>query len=230
MIKTPKLVIFDMDGTMLDTETLSLEGWRQAVPAQIPRVDWDLFHKAFYEMIGSNYEGCKRIALTYFPSFNFEQGYEFCRQYMDDYIEKNGIPLKPGLFEVLDTLETLGIQKSVATSTLTDRALKKLALAGAAHRFYKIVGGDQVPLSKPNPDIFLKAAKDSGFLPADCLVIEDSAAGAMGGHRAGMDLIVIQDIVPLSAETKSIANMICDNLHQVAQVLTQAALDAGELR
>ena len=219
MIKRPKLVIFDMDGTMLDTERLSIEGWKKAVPAQIPNLDWDLFYKAFYEMIGSNYEGCKRIALKYFPTFDFDKGNAACHQHMDESIAQHGIPLKAGLLEILDLLEALEIPKVVATSTKTDRAIHKLGLAGIVNRFGHIVGGDQVSLSKPNPDIFLKAAKDAGFTPDQCLVVEDSAAGAMGGYRAHMEVAVIEDIVPLSHETKGIASIVCKDLNELAGVI-----------
>ena len=81
------------------------------------------------------------------------------------------------------------------------------------------MGGDQVARSKPSPDIFLKAAADAGFLPGDCLVIEDSAAGAMGGYQAGMAVAVVEDIVPLSDETKGIASVICTDLSHVAAII-----------
>jgi len=218
-INKPKLVIFDMDGTMLDTEMLSIKGWEIAVKQQVPDVSQELFVETFHKMIGTNAANCRRIAHELMPEFDFEKGYDVSYAYMDEYIKIHGVPLKTGLLELLDKLEQLNIRKCVATSTAKQRATRKLQLANIAHRFEIIVGGDEVTHSKPNPEIFLKAANACGIAPENCLVLEDSAAGVESGHKAGMQVIVIPDLVPPNATTLDMANVMCKNLCEVADLL-----------
>ena len=220
MIKQPELVIFDMDGTMLDTEMLSIKGWEAAVAEQIPGIPWEEFSQVFYKMIGTNLASCRRITLEHMPTFDFERGHAASNAYMDNYFVTNGVPIKAGLLELLGKLEALGIKKCVATSTARDRATHKLQLANIAHRFEIIVGGDQVVNSKPNPEIFLKAAAACGIEPEKCLVLEDSLAGVTGGHDAGMQVILVPDLLAATPEMLKFANLECKDLHQVAALLT----------
>ena len=220
MISKPELVIFDMDGTMLDTETLSIKGWQAAVEEQIPGVPWEEFSQVFYKMIGTNADNCRRVAYEHMPTFDFDRGYIVSYGYMDDHFKNHGVPIKTGLLELLDQLEALGIKKCVATSTARDRATHKLELANIAHRFEVIVGGDQVERSKPNPEIFLKAAAACGIAPEKCLVLEDSLAGVTAGYKAGMQVIVIPDLLPASPEALKMATMECKDMLEVAGLLS----------
>ena len=218
-IKKPQLVIFDMDGTMFDTEMLSIKGWEAAVAAQIPGIPWEEFSQVFYSMLGRNLANCRQISNELMPEFDFDKGNEDSFIYMDNYMKTHGVPIKPGLFELLDALEELNIKKCVATSTAKDRATQKLEMANIAHRFEVIVGGDEVVISKPNPEIFLKAAKACGVAPENCLVLEDSAAGVEAGYKAGMEVIVIPDLVQPTQETCDMANEKCKDLFEVAGLL-----------
>ena len=215
-----QLAIFDMDGTMFDTERLSNMGWKQAVAQQIQGVPDDLFDKTFNSMLGTNMANCRRIANEKLPGFDFDLGHEFCCAFIDEYMKTHGVPIKPGLFELLDRLEELGIKKCVATSTNKDRATHKLEMANVAHRFEVVVGGNEVAASKPDPEIFLKAAKTCNVAPENCLVLEDSAAGTMGGYRAGMRVIVIPDILQPSEEMRKMASAVCKDLHEVARLIS----------
>ena len=219
MIKKPELVIFDMDGTMLDTEMLSIKGWQAAVEEQIPGVPWEEFSQIFYKMLGTNLDNCRRVALEHMPTFDFERGNATQITYMDSYFASKGVPTKTGLLELLDKLEALEIKKCVATSTARDRATHKLKLANIAHRFEVIVGGDQVKVSKPNPEIFLKAAAACGVAPEKCLVLEDSLAGVTAGYKAGMQVIVIPDLLPAAPETLQMATMECKDMLEVADLI-----------
>jgi len=216
-----QLAIFDMDGTMFDTERLSNMGWKQAIAHQIQDISDELFDKTFHSMLGTNNANCRRIAGELLPGFDFDKGNAACCAFMDEYMEINGVPIKPGLFELLDKLDELGIKKCVATSTDRKRATHKLKMANVAHRFEVIVGGDEVKVSKPDPEIFLKAANACGIAPENCIVLEDSAAGAMGGYHAGMRVIVIPDILQPSEETRKMASIVCKDLHEVALLISQ---------
>jgi len=219
-LKNIELAIFDMDGTMLDTEVLSNKGWEVAVAEQVPNMSKELFNQVFNKMLGTNLENCKRVAAEYLPSFDFDKGHTVSYAFMDDYMKTHGVPIKPGLFHLLDKLEALGIKKCVATSTNKDRATHKLTMANIAHRFQVIVGGNEIPVSKPNPAIFLKAASLCNISPEKCLVLEDSAAGVEGGFRAGMQVVAIPDILQPSEETRKMATLVCKDLFEVAELLS----------
>ena len=205
----PKLIIFDMDGLMLDTEPLAIAGWKQtatklgiAIPEEI-----------YPSLIGLSAKTAKTRMLEYMgPDFDFDTALAMLHGYIDNYIDTHGVPLKPGLLYILDKLEENNIRKCVATSTFHDRAVEKLKLAGIAHRFEAIIGGDQVTHSKPAPDIFLKAAGICNTSPAECIVLEDSAAGTQAAFSAGIPVIVIPDLIPPSKTTRDQAYAICENL------------------
>jgi len=211
-----KLAIFDMDGLMLDTEPLSIRGWKIAESQLSLIIPDDLYP----HLIGLNRDLCKTTMFARIGSFDFETALKILNKSVDDYITENGVPLKPGIIHILDKLDEAGIKKAVATSTATARAMQKLTQAGIAHRFDAIIGGDQVPHSKPAPDIFLKAAKTCDIAPAHCIVLEDSNAGAQGGYSAGMRVIVVPDLDPTSDVTKKQAFAIVNDLFQAWDVIS----------
>ncbi|MCL2840187.1 MAG: HAD family phosphatase [Defluviitaleaceae bacterium] len=216
MIK-PKLVIFDMDGTLLDTETLSLAGMIEV--AKI--MGHDMPREIFEAIMGCNAAYARHYILTqYGADFDYDKADILHKEYIDAHIEKHGMPIKSGVEVLLDKLELLGIKKCVATSTDKERATHKLTLANLAHRFEVIVGGDEVKESKPNPEIFLKAAAYCQTAPKDCLVLEDTIAGTKGAVSAKMPVIIIPDIAPLTDEVKADALKICKDMHEVASIIS----------
>ena len=211
-----KLIIFDMDGLMLDTEPLALAGWKAAEKELNITIPEELFPR----LIGLNRNLCKTYMTECMgPDFDFERALTILHKSVDAHFENHGVPLKPGLIHILDKLDEMGIKKCVATSTAHKRAMHKLNLAGIAQRFDAIVGGDQVANSKPAPDIFLKAAEICNVEPENCIVLEDSNPGAEGAHRAGMRVIVVPDLVPPSDITRKRAYAICENLYDVCKII-----------
>ena len=212
----PKLVIFDMDGTMIDTEFLSCQGMINAAKDQ----GFEFPEGLFEQMIGRSQAFARSLVREKVgEDFDFDRGMYVHQEYIDNYFEKHGAPIKKGLFELLDKLEELGIKKCVATSTDKERATHKLGKAGIVHRFEVIVGGDEVEESKPNPEIFLKAAAYCGVAPKDSLVLEDSPAGGLGAYNAGMPFILIPDMAILNGDILSKSSHVCKDLIEVAELL-----------
>jgi len=214
-MQKPELIIFDMDGTMLDTEPVSLDATVRAGAELGVKITRELGES----FMGKSVVRIREILHANFgENFDAERLFELHAIYVDEFFEKNGVPVKKGIFEILDKLEVLGIRKCVATSTAKKRATEKLTSAKIAHRFEKIIGGDDVQNGKPSPDIFLKAAAECGVAPENCLIIEDTEAGALGAEAAKIRLILVPDIAPLDEKIRAKALAVCKDLFEVAEI------------
>lgn len=185
------LVIFDMDGLMFDTERISVSAWQKAGE----RFGFDISPNIVLETLGLDLrktEGVYRRHLG--DSFPFSEAREFRIEYANRRVEESGVPVKEGLYELLEYLSAAGIPKAVATSTERARAEKYLTLAGVRDRFEAIVCGEDVEKGKPEPDIFLAAAQRLGIDPADCMVLEDSENGLTAAWKAGMRPLFVPDL------------------------------------
>ena len=105
-----------------------------------------------------------------------------------------GLELKPDIVTLLQWIRRQGLKAAVASSTRSDIVERYLEGAGIRKYFSVIVGGEMVERSKPEPDIFLKAAEKAHAAPADCLVLEDSEAGIQAAHAAGIDVLCVPDM------------------------------------
>lgn len=183
-----KAVLFDMDGLMFDTERLTAKIWDQlgnefgygkvsAIMPETMGVRSDLSGEIFYRRFGQNFPYDKFIEKTKILS--------------TQYVNEHGIPLMPGLFQLLEYLKASGLATAVATSTSRKRAMMYLNKAAVIPYFNKIICGDMVEKSKPDPDIYLKTAAALNIEPQECAVLEDSPNGAAAGIAAGMKTIMV---------------------------------------
>ena len=191
----PAAVIFDMDGTLLDTERLSKRAWPIAATRLGVAFDADLP----LAMVGHNTRDCARmIVARHGPAFPVDALLQAMRDAYDDLAEREGIVVMPGARDLVAWLAAQGIALGVATSTRRARAEAKLAAAGLLPHFAVLVGGDEVEHGKPAPDIYLAAAGRLGQPPARCVAVEDSEAGYLSAHRAGMTVALVPDLMPPS--------------------------------
>ena len=206
-------VIFDMDGLMFDTERLAIEGWLAAGK----EFGFDFSDDLVIETMGRNIPDTRAI---------LEQGIggkipftEMRVQriaYADQFIRDHGVPIKRGLLELLDLLESQSIPRAVATSTERVKTEEWLHLAGLFDRFGALVCGDEVEHGKPEPDIFLAAARGIGIDPHRCAVLEDSEAGIRAAHAAGMIPLVVPDLRVPAGSVKALAHGVFESLEDVA--------------
>lgn len=207
-----ELIIFDMDGLMFDTEKISFISWRDAAARYGYQIDDNIFRKT----IGANLISTKDIYIKHFGiSFPIEEIISERVRISEALIKLKGLPIKKGLYELLDYLSQSNIKKAVATSTSRNRALNLLKLAGIDNNFDYVLCGDEIEKSKPDPEIFLKVSDKLGCSPNKCLVLEDSEAGIEAAHKAGMFPIMIPDIKEPNELTKTLIFKKMDNLLDV---------------
>lgn len=215
---TPALraAIFDMDGLMLDSERLGMDCWRQAAR----KVGVEIHDAAIIGMIGMH---TSRTGLwlreQFGPDYPCDALREACHEIYLERTRTEPIPLRPGILEMLDWLETRKLPKAVATSTRRQIALHHLEMASLLHRFDFVVGGDEIANPKPAPDIY-RAATSRLRLPASaCVVFEDSDYGAQAAHAAGCRLVIIPDLRPPSPETRALGAPIVASLHEARALI-----------
>ncbi len=217
-------VIFDMDGLMLDTETLARRAWTRAMAD----LGLEIPNETYVKLIGRTVDDVRKIiAEEMGADVPFDEISRRKSEYMDQEIAANGIPLKPGLLELLDWLDAQRIPKAVASSTHRQTLARKLELVGLYDRFPVQVCGDEIEHGKPAPGIFLVAAEKLGARPEHCVVLEDSEPGIVAAHRAGMIPILVPDQVSPSPVATAQAFRVLDSLVQVRRFLEETRR-AGE--
>lgn len=212
-------VIFDMDGLLLDTERL----FKKAYQRSAARHGIVLEDEIYDQMIGLRSDASQRVLREQLgPTAPSAAIIEGARHYYYMQIEEEGIPLRPGVPEMFEYIESLGFPMAVATSTHHELAMIKLRSVGLLDRVVGIVSGDQVEHGKPEPDIYLAAAKLIDIEPENCLALEDSPPGVIAARKANCVTIMIPDLQAPNAVTRSMANFIYESLHDVVRELKNA--------
>ncbi len=210
--------ILDMDGLMLDTEALYKAAWQNAAS----QLGFPLEDSFYFTLVGRT-NAAGEIALTErfgsdFPLTHFRERWE---RLWREQVQASGIPLKPGLVELLEYLAARNIPLAVATSSNQEYAAFSLKAAKLdARRFADIVTGEQVQHGKPSPDIYLEAARRLGVNPARCLAIEDSDAGILSASAAGMIPVMVPDLKAPSPEARRAAFRVLTSLNDVIALLS----------
>jgi HAD superfamily hydrolase (TIGR01509 family) len=207
-------VIFDMDGLMLDTERVYREVFVRAAadcridfPSHLPEA---LLGRNTVDMKRMLAEALKDDALFEWFMERNRHHYAICFAEVP--------PIKRGLHELLDFLESRQIPKVVATSTPRSSAVARLEQCGLLSRFNSVSCGDEVPHGKPAPDLFLLAASRIPADPKQCVVLEDSEAGVTGGHAAGMTVFMVPDLKQPTEDIRGMAGGVYESLVHVREV------------
>lgn len=212
-VRRPQAVIFDMDGLMLDTESLGPRTWESGSRAS--GVPFDL--ALLPAMVGRNHRDTLDFLIRHYgDDYPAERLTTACTEAFDAIVDADGIALKAGLVELLEWLAEHGIAHAVATSTRRERARAQLTRLGLLTRFATLVGGDDVTHGKPAPDIFLEAATRLAAPVEHCIVLEDSEPGVRAAIAAGIAPIMVPDVHVPSADLRRTGVLILPSLHDVA--------------
>jgi HAD superfamily hydrolase (TIGR01509 family) len=218
MLRKPvEAVLFDMDGLLLDTEVIYIEAMQQAARSLGREMALDFCHS----MVGVPAQECSAMIAAYYgDGFSIEEFrgrfYELLRGLLDA-----GIPLKPGVHELLDFLADRGLPLAVATSSERRTAERHLAKAGIFDRFSALATRDDVGRPKPHPDIYLEAARRLGIAPERCLAFEDSNIGLEAAHAAGTMAFMVPDLLQPLPESRARCLQVLPDLHVALRLLRE---------
>ena len=205
-------VIFDMDGTLLDTEKLYLRFWLEAAN----RMGYPMKEEhalAIRATAASVAELLlKRLVC---PEFDYHGVRALRRQIMEEYVDEHGIDPKPGMCELLAALKAKGLRIGLATATPEWRARKYLRMVNAEQYFDAVTCADMVQRGKPAPDIYLLACERTGVVPGEALAVEDAPSGVRSAHAAGMRTVLIPDRDMPGEEITSLCHAVLPNLTAV---------------
>ena len=188
-----KIVFFDMDGTLIDTEKYFRRFWPKAAAA------------FGYEMSDEQALSMRSLGRPFAPAqlkawFGPETDYQAIRakrtEMMEAQFAVDGLQLRPGAVEILTELKERGIPAVVVTASPIERTERYLTEVGILQYFDRIISATQVAEGKPSPDVYLLASKEVGFPTEECLAVEDSPNGVMSAYRAGCKVVMVPDQTP----------------------------------
>lgn len=208
-------VVFDMDGLLLDTETV----YRAAMIEAGTVFGVEFTGATYASLVGKTTpEGVVMLQALYGESFPVRAYYERVWSDVEDLLAAE-TRLKAGVVEILDYLDDLGLPRGIATSNGMPSVEKYLGRFDLLHRFNAVVAHQDVTRHKPNPDPYLLAAQRIGVDPAHCLALEDSHPGVRAAHAAGMMTVMVPDILDPNEEMHDKCVHIADSLHHVMDLL-----------
>jgi len=185
-----KGVIFDMDGLMIDSETVTYEMFVK----KLEELDYHDFDEEDYKnVLGKNKKGiCQVFIDKYGDGFPVDEFWDDTHVWIDESLRQH-VPLKKGLIELLEFLKENNYKTVVATSSEKARVNEILSNGQVIDYFDDMVCGDEVSKGKPDPETFLTACQKINVLPQEALVLEDSEPGILAAYRGQIDVICIPD-------------------------------------
>ena len=213
-----------MDGLLFDTERL----YEQAAITAAAELGYELdsaFHRTTVG-ISLARSSVAFFSTDYGAAFAAEDLRETARRIFGELVDREPL-LKPGVLELLDLLDRLGLPRAIATTSSRPTVQRHLEAHDLVGRFHHIVAHGDYARHKPAPDPFLKAAEQLGVAPELCLALEDSHNGVRAASAAGMMTIMVPDLLPPTDEIRGLCTHIVLDLHDVRGLIASPARPAG---
>lgn len=210
-------VIFDMDGLVIDTEITYSFAKQQAADLMghdLPDHYWLSFSGMHQQQIH------QKLLTDLGPNFDFLEFNQSSEHIWRDFVDTNGIQVKPGFKQLIDFIQMNQIPFCLATNSNTINAEYCLERAGLADIFRLIISRDDVLHGKPEPDIFLKAADKLNVICDKTMVLEDSPTGVVAATRAGAFTVFVPSTLPADPVSLSLCNVTMPSLQDLLEALS----------
>lgn len=210
--RRPLAVVFDLDGTLIDSEALVRESYFAACEG----FGVAMSDAQFLELVGMHRDA-NNVSLRKFYGEDFPV--DAFREAARDFIGDSAAPLKPGALELMNMLDELGAPFALATSSHRPWVARHFEAHNIAERFRSVVTREDVVNGKPDPEPYIMASAALGAAPSDVLVLEDSHAGVRSAHGAGCMTVMVPDLLQADDEMR-IKALVLTSLHDVRSLLT----------
>lgn len=209
--RAPKAVVFDMDGLLVDTETVVFRAMQRAAGV----IGGEMPFGTFQRMVGLQHAHSDLILIEHFgEGFDLSAWSAAVSAHFREELAA-GIALKDGAVEILDRLDELALPRAIATSSSLESVHASLGPHSLVDRFHALITRDVQTRGKPHPEPFLRAAEALGVDPADCLALEDSHNGVRAASAAGMMTVMVPDMLDPTQEMETLCVRIARDLHEV---------------
>lgn len=218
--RTPTAVVFDLDGTLIDSEALV----REAYFTTSHQFGVSLSDAQFLSLVGLNRDDNDVQLLGYWGAdFPLEDFHSANRAFLLERVA----PLKAGAMELFDALDALETPYALATSSGPPWVERHFAAYKLTDRFRAVVTRADCANGKPHPEPYIKASAALGAAPMDVLALEDSHAGVRSAHAAGCMTIMIPDLLAPDDEMRAKALHVLEDLHGVRTLLSSGLASGG---
>ncbi len=209
--------LFDMDGTLIDSERVVMKAWMDSALEAGVRLD----HAQYLQVVGLNdHESNELLVAMLGDEATFQAVRSAARSRLQARAGQRVFPLKPGAHALLRALQLQGVPCGVASSSTASEIDDRLGRAGVRPFFQATAGGDEVPRGKPDPAVYRLAAARLGVDPARCIAFEDSEHGAAAAMAAGAEVILVPDLKAPAPALAASVWMVLDSLDDAVPLVS----------
>ena len=212
-----KAVIFDMDGTLLDTEKYYIVFW----PKALEHFGYKITREQALTLrsLGQPYAPAYLQEMMGDPDLDYQKIKMYRREIMDKYLEGITMELKPGVEDILSYLKERKIHRAVATASAPERTQRYLEQFHLYDDFDKIVCAPMVEHGKPAPDIYTYACSQIGLPPEECIAVEDSPNGVKSAYAAGCKVVMVPDLTQPDEEIQEMLYACVPTLSDIRELI-----------
>ncbi len=214
-----KAVLFDLDGTLIDTEKYYQIVW----PKAVAHFGYEMTKEQALQLrsLGRPFAP-ERFKSWYGEEFDYAEVRAYRKKLFEEVIANEGLHLKPGAEDILKWLKERGILISTATATDEERTTRYLKKVGLLNYFDKICCATQVKEGKPSPDLYIYAAEQVGVPKENCIAVEDAPNGVRSAHAAVIPTVYIPDTNDDDAEVEGLYFCKLDSLTELKKLIEKS--------